>query len=299
MVRHHPLPEPLSRLVAFRVGDAIDAGTTPERLRSSDLAKPFWGIRTVEDLATSTRDRCVAFLPRMPSDAIFSHKTAALLHGLPLPARDSVELIIDVGRPSDHRPLRSTGVRGHRMRFGSHEWIDLGGLPVATPIRTWVDLSPMLSLRHLVAMGDAILRHESLPGTSGELHTAVRDHPFRRGRSNARTALELLDGRSESPMESILRVLLWEAGFSGFVCNLDIVDARGVFVARGDLVDVRSRLVLEYEGDHHRTEAAQWHRDIERAAQLEDLGWTVVRVTRADIAAPDRLLARVRRLKRP
>jgi very-short-patch-repair endonuclease len=180
------------------------------------------------------------------------------------------------------------------MRFGAHETDAVNGLPVTTPLRTWVDLAPHLSLGELVAVGDAIIASRRPLARRVDLIVALRDHDCRKGRPRARTALDLLDGDSESPMESILRVLLWEAGFAGFVCNLDIRDGHHRFVARGDLVDVKARLVVEYEGDHHRTDMKQWHRDIARTADLHALGWTVFRVTNRDLHHPARLLARLR-----
>ena len=94
-------------------------------------------------------------------------------------------------------------------------------------------------------------------------------------------------------MESRLRMLLIEAGFTRFRSNLDINTGSGRFIARADLVDMERRLIIEYEGDHHRTDATQWHRDVRRTADLEDAGWRVLRVTRSDLSAPNRLFASI------
>lgn len=74
-------------------------------------------------------------------------------------------------------------------------------------------------------------------------------------------------------------------------------DERGGFVGCVDLVYPERRIAIESEGDQHRIDPAQWHRDIEKHERLADLGWRVVRVTREQLFAdPSNFVARVRRL---
>ena len=40
---------------------------------------------------------------------------------------------------------------------------------------------------------------------------------------------------------------------------------------------------MEYDGDHHRTESHQYHRDVDRIWALEHAGWRVVRVNRSHL----------------
>jgi hypothetical protein len=55
-------------------------------------------------------------------------------------------------------------------------------------------------------------------------------------------------------------------------------------------------LALDYEGEHRRTDRRQWHKDLERFADLQEHGWTAIRATAADYSAPGRLIGRLRRL---
>lgn len=48
------------------------------------------------------------------------------------------------------------------------------------------------------------------------------------------------------------------------------------------------RVIVEYEGDHHRTDRRQWQTDIARHRLLEALECRVIRITARDLAA-DRL----------
>jgi very-short-patch-repair endonuclease len=67
-------------------------------------------------------------------------------------------------------------------------------------------------------------------------------------------------------------------------------------VVHPDLVFGRQRVILEYEGDGHRTDAVQWMRDIRRHDAMVAAGWRVIRVTRHDlfVARPE-FLARLAR----
>jgi very-short-patch-repair endonuclease len=74
-----------------------------------------------------------------------------------------------------------------------------------------------------------------------------------------------------------------------------IRDGGGYRVAECDLVFRKQRVLLEYEGDHHRADPATFRKDITRYDRLQDLGWRVIRVTEADLKRPEELLARIRR----
>ncbi len=39
------------------------------------------------------------------------------------------------------------------------------------------------------------------------------------------------------------------------------------------------KIAIEYDGDHHRSDAAQFAKDVLRHEELAALGWTVIRVT--------------------
>lgn len=98
-----------------------------------------------------------------------------------------------------------------------------------------------------------------------------------------------------SPKETALRLLVVADGLSEPEVNGVIRDGRGVRVAECDLVFRKARVLLEYEGDYHRSDPATFRRDITRYDRLQDLGWRVIRVTEADLRRPKELLARIRR----
>jgi very-short-patch-repair endonuclease len=122
-----------------------------------------------------------------------------------------------------------------------------------------------------------------------------------------RTVLPLLDARSESPWESVMRVLHQAADIE-VEPQYEIYDGQGRFVARADLRIRGTRRIHEYDGGGHRK--ADTHvADLDRDRSLVEAGWqrcgftarSVLREGGATIASVDRLLGRswdARRLQR-
>ncbi|WEO76282.1 DUF559 domain-containing protein [Cryobacterium sp. SO2] len=295
----------------FRVGDALDAGVGRSRLRSGDLDRPFWGVRipaasqgagpTVNGGAWVPVRRAEleamarALLVRMPPGAFFSHATAALLLGLPVPTRLARLRPVHVGVPAPAAAMKARDIVGPSVRIEPDDLVDRGSLRLTGPARTWLDLAALLTLGELVAIGDHLLYWESPILTRDELADALEKYPSRRGLRLARTALPLLRTRSESPRESLLRVIIVLACLPEPECNYNVFDDEGRFLARGDLVYPEYKLLLEYQGDHHRTDRAQWRSDIRRVGRLEDRGWQVLQFTDDDLRDPTTLVARISR----
>jgi very-short-patch-repair endonuclease len=80
--------------------------------------------------------------------------------------------------------------------------------------------------------------------------------------------------------------------------NAEVFAEDGHFIARVDFLWREARVVVEYEGDHHRTDRRQWQSDIQRTRLLESIGWRVIRITSADLRGTGltRLVSELRRL---
>lgn len=251
---------------------------------------PFWGLRA-DTVAEDVGQRARQFLPRLGS-AFYSHATAARIWGIPLPPWLEAEDGLHVSFASGHRAPAAAGLLGHELTVAEHEVTRWSGVPLTTPSRTWRDLCGALEARDLVAAGDHILRNGL--GTPHSLAAATATPRFR-GRTRARIALPLLDPAAESPPESLLRFALLTAGLPPMVANESLFDAGGRFVARPDLRFTDYPLIVEYDGDGHRTSSSQWRRDVERFAAIEDLGFDVVRATSDDLPFFHGTVTRARR----
>lgn len=297
----HPSALPESLGAEFSVSAGLSAGVSASRLRAKDLTAPFWGVRVRTDIAVprpsprgmlsaeerASLERIAHYGPRMTPHAFWSHQSAALLWGIPLPLPLDPDVHVSVLRP--HRAPRGKGVHGHQLAPRGVVIREIDGMRVADPASTWLQLSQSLALRDLVAAGDALLAvprdsfGRRLPpdaalATLAELEAATLGfaHP---GRARARAALPLLRVGSSSRPESHLRLALVEAGLPEPDLDVDIHDRHGRKLGHSELVYRGLRVVVEYEGRHHLTSARQWNRDIAKYEAYAAAGWTVVRIT--------------------
>lgn len=274
----------------FSLREARALGVEPGRLSRSELVAPFRGARIPAGLARDFVVRCAALCAREP-DAVLSHATAARLLGLPSPAVDaSPDLHLTVAPPA--RPPRIAGVRSHSRPLSSRQLRAVHGLPVTSPARTWADLAATSSVRDLAMLGDAVVGGRAPLATRDDLLAALP--PARaRGASRARDAVALIDGRSESPQESLLRLMLLDAGLPAPDVNVDLRAPDGRFLARPDLRFPAYRVIIEYEGDQHRTDPRQWRRDLTRTTALRASGEFVLRLGAEHLRAEKRLIGLV------
>jgi hypothetical protein len=289
-----PLPLPHGTPVAFTVSAARSRGISEKRLRAKDLERPFHGTRSSREL--TDRQRLRLLLEALPDHAFACGSSAALVWDLPLStgAEDDARSRPHIGVPRNATRIRRAGVVGHRLDVEDRDVVVEKGIRSLSPSRLWIDVSPVLALPRLLALTDALLSARHPLATIDELAAAHGRFAGRRGAQVRTRVLELADGRSESPRESMVRLILVEAGLPAPECNVEIHDGNR-FVARVDMLYRLRRLIIEYDGDHHR-DPDQWSRDQIRRAELEALGYRVTVVTRRDFDDPAALVRRIRRL---
>ncbi|SEN74669.1 hypothetical protein E3O25_05855 [Cryobacterium sp. TMT1-3] len=271
-----PLPRGFD-VGAFTYAEARAAGASAKRLRSRDIEHPFWGVCVAAGSIAELNDRCRAIRQRMPVGAFFSHVTAARLFGMPLPAKLEADPLLHVTVLDPHRALRAVGVVGHRVAIppglGS-----VAGLPVLEPVSAWCQLASVLDLNDLVAAGDHLLRPELGLATAPEISAQVVQYAGQRGARSLRAAEALIRPRVESRRETFLRLFLVLSGFPEPETNVYIPLPAGKRRVRGDLVYFRYKVLVEYDGEQHRTDDGQYNRDAERLHDLRGAGWLVVTV---------------------
>lgn len=113
------------------------------------------------------------------------------------------------------------------------------------------------------------------------------------GVQRLRRALGLVREGVESPRETVLRLMIVFAHLPEPRCNVDIHGDDGRFIARGDLVYERWRLVVEYDGWYHERSAGQRQRDLLRRERLEAAGWRVIVATSGDVRSPQAFVHRL------
>ncbi len=294
---------PELRDTAFTTADARARGVRPWRLQSSDVAHPFHGVNVVGDArgdpaSIDVVDLCDRYLLRMLPDQWFSHATAALLLGIPLPPRIcATPLHVSVRSP--RTPPRARGTVGHKMptHVAVRAW--RSRLPVCSPPDVWCQLSVTLSRADLVAAGDYLVgaRGRDAIADLSELGEASARYGRGRGSINRDWALERIRFGADSRPESLLRLQLADFGLPEPRVNPPVAVRDGTRVLHPDLLLPHERVVFEYEGDGHRIDRRQWLDDIDRRDWFEDAGYRVVRVTsRRLFSDPSALRQRLRAL---
>jgi hypothetical protein len=274
--------------------DAVAAGHTVGELRGPRWDSSVYGVRVpARDL--DFEDRCRMFAARMPGDAFFSHASAAHLLGIPLPLSLQHAFFVDIAVPTPGRAPHARGIHGHRLGVASDEVVTTHGLRHSSPARTWFDLAGTLTLLQLVAAGDFIIQHRLPLASTVELARVAGRGTGNRGAIAARQALSLLNDAAESPPESMLRVILELGGLPRPRINHAIVDTDTGQNVRPDFTFDEQMVILEYQGDYHRTRS-QWRRDMTRRSRLESLGWRVMELNWDDLEDPTELVRRVRAL---
>ncbi|QEN16990.1 endonuclease domain-containing protein [Mycolicibacterium sp. ELW1] len=151
------------------------------------------------------------------------------------------------------------------------------GLPVTTPARTAFDLGRRLDVTAAIQRIDALMNATEVK--VDDVSAVIAAHRGVRGLRQLRDALDLVDGGSESPYETLTRILLVRNGFPRPQTQIRVCDDDGYVVARLDMGWPEYRVGVDFDGAHHWTDPKQRSKDIERYARLPELGWIDVRVT--------------------
>ncbi|MDP4334572.1 hypothetical protein Q7F20_14440 [Curtobacterium sp. A7_M15] len=160
--------------------------------------------------------RVYARLGRLGQRATASHASAAAVHGLPSLGGWSTPVHATV--PESMYRARTQDLVLHTRPVSDTERVRAGHIAVTTVPRTVVDIAMTADLRTGVVVADAALRTGV---RRDDLWRAV--HPNARGRARAAQVLELADGRSGSPAESLARVVFRELGLPEPVLQQEFV----------------------------------------------------------------------------
>jgi hypothetical protein len=276
----------------FELGRLVRGGTLT-RLRRGAYAEPL-----PPDAPPAVAHKAVlaATLRQLSEEAVVSHVSAAVVHGLPTwtDQLDRVHLTRD--RAGGGR--RRGDLYVHGLPVCEAEVTTVEGIRLTGLARTALDLSCCESLERSVAVGDAALRLGLRPY---ELLAVVEGAKGRHGIARARCSAGLVDVRSESPGESFSRVRFWRWRVPTPTLQHEVRDPLGRVVACGDFGWPELGTIGEFDGKvkygrllrpGQTPEDAVFAEKL-REDRIRDLGWQVVRWTWADLANRAELVGRL------
>jgi very-short-patch-repair endonuclease len=267
---------------SFSYADGVAAGLTPDELRHRAWARPHHGVRSYRTPAT-VLELAEDYLPKMRPHQYFSHATAAIAHGMWLPRSMEDHLEIHVSGPPGYRQARGERVRGHLLIERGGSLPVRNGLRVARHEETWCQLATMLGLEDLVIAGESLLAKGRADRLSLRVLREAVEAGGRPRQSLLNTALPQLREGARSPKETVLRRLIVGAGLPEPAINVDIWNDVGEWIKESDLVYLKWRIAIEYEGRQHFLDEVEQRKDLYSYDLLQALGWRVIRVTKDDL----------------
>jgi hypothetical protein len=276
----------------------------PRRLvKTQQLERVRRGAYAVPLPADSPKERrqrrlVQATLAQLDEGAVLSHGSAAVLYGLPTWSHwlDRVHVTRSRSTGGQRRAL----VHVHVAPMLADDVELVNGILVTSLARTVLDLAHAAPFHQAVAVGDRALALGLDPAALQEALSRMTRWPYVRG---ARRACAFLDGRSESPAESVSRVRFLEQGLPSPHTQYKVYDEVGELIARCDFGWEEHRTLGEFDGKAKygrllrpgQSAADAVYTEKLREDALRDRGWQVVRWTWTDLGRPEVIADRVRR----
>lgn len=205
--------------------------------------------------------------------AVLTHRSAAVVWGLLRTARPLLTLTM-VGKNGRSRH----GLRLHRLPLDRREIRVRDGLPVSSPARTLLDLAAEVDDAELEeALAVALQRGLA---SADEVRAAISRTPGRKGASRLARLLDAgaASGFTRSKAERRMRELLRAAELPQPRANTPLLG----YVA--DFLWAEHKLVVEVDGYLFHSERAAFERDRRRDQVFAAAGYTVIRVTWAQLS---------------
>lgn len=247
------------------------------RLATGRWRRPHPGVYVLNGVPHSwAQDVWAAKLAAGP-DAVVTHETALLLHGLREDRLPRYPVVLTVPHGQHHR---IAGAVVHQIDdLGPHHLQELAGLAVSKPARAVVEIAATAGRRQLGALVDELVagRHARLADISACLAELAR--PGKRG---VATLAQVLDARGpgyvppHSKLEGQLLSALKAGGLPPPIRQIRL-PGRGPIEGLADAGYRDTQILLEADGRRWHTRVRDLRRDHERDAQASRAGWLTLR----------------------
>lgn len=306
--RSPPIPGKLLG-VSFSAEEARAEGIGYVALQNQRFEQPFRGVwRVAPSEARSYQETqhitdALAFASRLRDADRFSHTTALLLLGAPI--RYSGNIHVSTRLPEERIQRRQVHKHQSPMwceQVPDYELSRTAGRHLVRTSSPWVALveaANTLDFTELLVAADHFMREdrtylgEPPDITPEDIERCIRNIRAR-GIRKLRAVLGHATAGADSRYETLTRLELLQLGVTTFKTQVDLYDERG-FIGRFDLVDEERRLIIEYDGEQHRTDDRQYAKDEERIRRAFAAGWRVLRLRKNDFA-PNQSLAAQRKI---
>jgi hypothetical protein len=256
----------------FIGSEALASGLVKKHQLRAHFCTVYPDVYAPKETMLSLSQRAYAAWLWSHRQGVVAGLTASALHGAKWVDDDlPIELVWSNAR-------RPRGLRTFDMRLHTEEFGLLNGLPTSTPERTAFDIGRRGRL------DDAVARLDALGNATGftveDVTAVVRRHRGARGLRQLQAALDLYDPGGASPKETWLRLLVIRAGYPRPQTQIPVISPDGRRQYNLDMGWEDLMLAMEYDGEQHRVDPIQFAYDIQRSEDLDELGWTRIRVVK-------------------
>lgn len=272
----------------FRGRDAVADGLISRtRLRGPEFRRVLHGVYVCAGTVIDHGIRCLAAGLVLPPAVALTGHSAAWLYRVDYARADAPVMI---AAPSSVRLGGPRGVKVHRTPLDGADVGRVDGIRVTCPGRACWDMATLSDLPSALVIVDGMLNRGVVSGM--ELDRRLSSGLGQWGVRRAREVFGLSDGRSASPPETQVRLLMHRAEIPPPVPQFEVLLA-GRFIARVDFAWPERKVILEYDGAHH-ADQLQMRRDRRRLNELVTAGWIVLHATALDLRDPTTMLHTVR-----
>lgn len=299
------------RALILTTAHLLASGMTPQGVNRAVLSGELVRLRPgyyVEGSARALPRDAKHLLNVLAADAalaspVFSHASAALVHGLPSWGLPLAKVAVSANGQA-LRTQTSRLMKHHTLPLSDDDVTRIGGLSVTAPARTVADVARTAGRDASIAVADAALKSRLVDAAS--LECALEQSAGRSGIRKARAAMALVDGRSESVAETRSRLTFIDHGLPAPETQANVFDTHGNRVARVDFLWRGFGVIGECDGFGKYLDGADanetrrrlgWEKD--RDAELVALGYRVIHWRWADLENPRLLVERIRRVLYP
>jgi very-short-patch-repair endonuclease len=250
--------------------EALSAGRVTRRTLRSQHQMVYRNVYLPNGQQLTPATRAVAAWLWSGRNATVAGLSAAALHG---------SRWIDPWGPAELNRAEACNcsIVIHPEKLSADEIGAVRGIPATTPARTAFDLGRRKGLTTAVIRLDALANATGL--TEADIKAVADLHRGSRGLAQLRRVLDLMDGGAESPQETRTRLLLVRSGLRKPQTQIVVRNRYGVPFARVDMGYEECKVGVEYDGPQHWTDPARRTADIDRYAELGEIGWRMVRVS--------------------
>jgi len=296
------------RLRADLVADGMTDNQIARLVRAKVLHRVRYGayVGYSDWAASSPEDRhrllCRAVLARAHDSTALTHVSSIVERSVPVWG-----IPLDVAHTTREVPERA-GRRGsdwvpHRAALGDKDIEVVNDVRISKAARAAFEVSTIAGVEASLVAVNRLLHAGAM--TIEEFAEVVGEHQYWPGSLTADLVLRLADPRLESVAEDRFAYLSYKQGLPRPEPQWKVYDEWGNLVARLDFAWPEPGVFLEVDGrakyELHRRDGESLEDYLLREKQREELvcqltGWTCIRVTWADLARPELLATRIRRV---